>query len=222
MAQTFSLIHRKSMNVRRFELHQSYDAWKDMIAEKYVQMFLQQIGVPKFETRGWLSKTDKYYKEISDVLLEQEDWYEIVELIIGMEHWPIGHKFPAIGHVYSTRYGLSDCTQQLFVSNLKKPYDSFNTVPQATKGDYYVVQEDSEDASCFGMLSYRLCLFSVGGRLKTIIHQNKYARLCFNVELEGVLYCVSRSFGILLFAERTNSISKYLFDGRRPDPWPRY
>jgi len=53
-----------------------------------------------------LSKTEKYFedKEISGVLLEQEVWYSIVELLIGMEYWPIGYKFPARGHVYETKY----------------------------------------------------------------------------------------------------------------------
>jgi len=77
MAQTFSLIHKMSMEQRRSELRQAYTASKDIIAENFLQIFLLQIGVPKFETRGWFSKTDNYFKdkEISDVLLEQEVWY---------------------------------------------------------------------------------------------------------------------------------------------------
>jgi len=213
MAQRFSLIHKKSMAERRGELKQAYGAWKNMIAEKYLQIFLLQIGVPKFETRGWLSKTDKYYKEISDVLLEQEQWDEIVELIIGMEWWPIGLKFPAIGHVYGTQFLSNERRQCLNVSDLTEPYKFNFMQPQVKKGDYYVLHEGEHRFKP----TYRLSLYSVDDSLKTVMHTKGTARPCFNHDLEGVYYRGSYRFGTLLVTERTNRNSKFLYYGRKPD-----
>jgi len=215
MAQTFSLIHEKSMKERRGELKQAFGAWKNMIAEKYLQILLLQIGVPKFETRGWLSKTDKYHREICDVLLKQEHWDEIVELTIGMEWWPIGHKFPARGHVYNTEYRWScwgEC-QRLRVYGLRGAYDSALKQQWMAKGDYWVLHENERSEQ----LTYRLNLFSVDGRLKKIIQHRGEVRLCFNNELEGVHYSLSQNFGTLIVAEWTNSNSKLFYEGRRPD-----
>jgi len=202
------------MAKRRYELRQTYVAWKDMIAEKYLQIFLFQIGVP-FEARGWLSKTDKNYNEISDVLLEQEDWYEIIELIIGMEYWPLGHKFPAKGHVWDAEYSWSELgrwrTNELRV---RKLVDSYYSTLKVTQDDYYVLNEDESNPG----RSYRLSVFTNDGRLKTIMHKYGRLRLCFNKEFEGVHYLGSYSRAFLFAAERTNSNSKDLFEGRRPDP----
>jgi len=201
------------MSERRGELKQAYGAWKMMIAEKYLQIFLLHIGVPKFETRGWLWKTKKYFKEISDVLLEQEHWDEIVELIIGMEYWPIGHKFPVEGHVYYTKCRWSDCDDghraQLSVSGLKEPY------PIMRKDDYIVLAE----ASCSSLVYY-VYVFNVFGLLEKVERGVLGdARLCYNNELEGVHYVTSMfGYGFLLVADRTNNNSKLLYEGRRPDP----
>jgi len=215
MAQSFSLIHKKSMAERRGELKQAYSASKNMIAEKYLQFFLLQIGVPKFETRGWLSKTDKYYTEISDVLLEQEQWDEIVELIIGMEWWPIGHKFPAIGHVYRTHVAhgyTSEGRRRLRLFDLIRPFDSKFRPVHVKKGDYYMLHEGHSFK-----LGYCLSLFSVDGRLKKVMDTNGRAKLCFNRDLEGVLYGDGLSDGTLLVTERTNRDNKILYEGRKPD-----
>jgi len=217
MAQTFSLINIKSIAERKKELNQAYSAWEDTIAEKYLQIFLLQIGVPKFETRGWLSKTDKYYKEISDLLLEKEDWYEIIKLVIGMEYWPIDHKFPASGgHMFRTGCNFwSDWdggrTQRLRVwpiSNLRGP--------KVKKGDYYVLHEDKYSRG----LWYNISLFSGDGRWKRTFIQDGRVRLCFNNEHEGVYYHheARSGYDALFLAEWTKNISKYVYEGRRPDP----
>jgi len=219
MAQTFSLINIKSIAERKKELNQAYSAWEDTIAEKYLQIFLLQIGVPKFETRGWLSKTDKYYKEISDLLLEKEDWYEIIKLVIGMEYWPIDHKFPASGgHMFRTAI-RHQCnwdggrTPRLPVSHISNLWH-----PKVEKGDYYVLHEDE----LHGRLYYSISLFSGDGRRKRFFLRYGHMRLCFNNEHEGVYYHnedrSGSGYDALFLAEWTKNISKYVYEGRRPDP----
>jgi len=217
MAQTFSLINIKSIAERKKELNQAYSAWEDTIAEKYLQIFLLQIGVPKFETRGWLSKTDKYYKEISDLLLEKEDWYEIIKLVIGMEYWPIDHKFPASGgHMFRTRGNYwSDWdggrTQRLRVCTVGGLWR-----PKVKTGDYYVLHEDEDHRR----MHYSISLFSGDGRWKRFFLQDGRVILCYNNEHEGVYYYHQARSGhpSLFLAEWTKNISTYVYEGRRPDP----